>query len=47
MFYDEYQQDQLKEAFSFFDRSGDLLIDVKEFGECLQILGENPTKAEV
>uniref|UniRef100_A0ABI7Z513 Myosin light chain 1/3, skeletal muscle isoform n=1 Tax=Felis catus TaxID=9685 RepID=A0ABI7Z513_FELCA len=41
------QQDEFKEAFLLFDRTGDSKITLSQVGDVLRALGTNPTNAEV
>ncbi|PWA34446.1 EF-hand domain [Artemisia annua] len=43
----ENQIDELKEAFSLFDKDGDGCITTKELGTVMRSLGQNPTEAEL
>jgi len=37
----------VKEAFSLYDKNGDGFISIKELGEVMRKLGQNPTETEV
>merc|ERR1712071_311631 len=39
--------DELREAFTMFDKNGDGCISGKEIGKVMQSLGQNPTNAEI
>ncbi|RLV96453.1 hypothetical protein DV515_00012597 [Chloebia gouldiae] len=41
------QQDDFKEAFLLFDRTGDAKITLSQVGDIIRALGQNPTNAEV
>ncbi|XP_052605716.1 myosin light chain 1/3, skeletal muscle isoform isoform X6 [Peromyscus californicus insignis] len=41
------QQDEFKEAFLLFDRTGESKITLSQVGDVLRALGTNPTNAEV
>nr|5H53_C Chain C, Myosin light chain 1/3, skeletal muscle isoform [Oryctolagus cuniculus] len=41
------QQDEFKEAFLLYDRTGDSKITLSQVGDVLRALGTNPTNAEV
>uniref|UniRef100_F7GB39 Myosin light chain 1/3, skeletal muscle isoform n=1 Tax=Callithrix jacchus TaxID=9483 RepID=F7GB39_CALJA len=41
------QQDEFKEAFLLFDRTGECKITLSQVGDVLRALGTNPTNAEV
>ncbi|XP_075922324.1 myosin light polypeptide 6-like isoform X3 [Petromyzon marinus] len=46
----DFNEDQIadfKEAFSLFDRTGDLRIGYNQCGEVIRALGQNPTNADV
>jgi hypothetical protein len=38
---------EVTEAFSLFDKNGDGVISLKELGEAMRTLGENPTEHEL
>ncbi|KFO54123.1 Myosin light chain 1, skeletal muscle isoform, partial [Corvus brachyrhynchos] len=41
------QQDDFKEAFLLFDRTGDAKITLSQVGDIIRALGQNPTNAEI
>ncbi|XP_060113389.1 myosin light chain 1/3, skeletal muscle isoform isoform X1 [Heteronotia binoei] len=41
------QQDDFKEAFLLFDRTGESKISLSQVGDVIRALGQNPTNAEV
>ncbi|XP_061411778.1 myosin light polypeptide 6-like isoform X3 [Lethenteron reissneri] len=46
----DFSEDQVadfKEAFSLFDRTGEMKISYSQCGEVMRALGQNPTNAEV
>ncbi|OWK12875.1 MYL1, partial [Cervus elaphus hippelaphus] len=45
--FSKQQQDEFKEAFLLFDRTGECKITLNQVGDVLRALGTNPTNAEV
>uniref|UniRef100_A0A8D0G6Z3 Calglandulin n=1 Tax=Sphenodon punctatus TaxID=8508 RepID=A0A8D0G6Z3_SPHPU len=43
----EEQVMEFQEAFSLFDKDGDVCITTKELGVVMRLLGQNPTQAEL
>ncbi|PKU27840.1 hypothetical protein llap_21856 [Limosa lapponica baueri] len=45
--FSQAQQDDFKEAFLLFDRTGDAKITLSQVGDIIRALGQNPTNAEI
>ncbi|KAM6129535.1 myosin light chain 1/3, skeletal muscle isoform [Pterocles gutturalis] len=45
--FSQEQQDEFKEAFLLFDRTGDAKITLSQVGDIVRALGQNPTNAEI
>jgi len=47
MSFSEDQKSEYRDAFSLFDKRGDGKIDLKQLGDVVRALGQNPTQADI